>query len=149
MQKLLRLAFSRRPKTSKRLSSEAKKSRNRFVPQVEALEDRRMLSGSGLQLRLEEAGFAALTVVDGGPGDINPLPGVIVFTGSYGTFDLNVSAVLSKPQTGDPNTSSIDCSDSNASSTVGGVLNITWADTDYATPPFASNPGTFTSEIGG
>src|SRR5437016_4888025 len=102
MQKFFRLAFFRRRMTSKRLESNSKKGRHRFVPRVEALEDRRVLSGSGLQLRFEEVGFAAMTIVDGGPGDSSTSPGVILYIGPYGTFDLNFNAVFTKPQVEDP-----------------------------------------------
>src|SRR5262245_30497426 len=119
---------------SKRQGARPARHFRRYRPALELLEERRLLSF--FQLRFEQDGYAPLTITDGGPGDSLPDDeGSILFMGSYGTFSINVTGVDSKPQIGGTDTGHIDFETLNISSSVGGTLTITAADTDFASPP--------------
>jgi protocatechuate 3,4-dioxygenase beta subunit len=113
---------------------------------VERLEDR---WNPAFMLRLEQAGFAPLTLVDNGPGDGSPVLGNVQFIGSYGTFNFNVTAVQTKPLTPNTNAGEMDFNTFSMSSTAGGTLLMTAADTDYNVPSVDSNPLTLQTQIGG
>src|SRR5438132_10375695 len=82
------------------------------------------------QLRFEQAGFASKTVTDNGPEDSEPTTGIIFYSGAYGTFNIVVNTGRSKPDIGNGSThAEMDLNSSDFSSTTGGVLQITLADT--------------------
>jgi hypothetical protein len=82
-----------------------------------------------------------VTITDGGAGDLNPLAGVITFSGGLGVFTVNVTTGVSKPVIG-PNR--IDLNSVNVSGAGAGTLAIGLTDTD-----FAFGGDTVTNSIGG
>ena len=130
-----------------RRTSAGRSRSSRFSPRLELLEERTV---PAFQLRLEQAGFADLLITDNGPGDASDVVGSIQFVGSYGTFDINVTTGNSKPlRPTSPTMAHLDLATLNLSTTSGGTLIITLADTDFTTPSAVANPLTLTSEIGG
>jgi hypothetical protein len=86
------------------------------------------------RLRIENTGLGQGTVItDNGPGDSNPLTGVITFSGSLpGGFAVNVTTGLSKPMIGGTtNIAEIDLNSVNVQTTGAGTLRITLEDTDF------------------
>ena len=56
---------------------------------------------AAFKLRLIDSGTATtVTIADGGAGDASAVPGVIVFLGTVGNFDINVQVGQSKPTSG-------------------------------------------------
>jgi hypothetical protein len=102
---------------------------------------------AAFQLRFEEAGCAALTITDNGPGDSDPTVGRILFVGSYCDFDVNTTFGISKPLA--PNSSSeafMDFNTQNLATAKGGTLLLTLADTDF---DFPGSSLTLSSSVGG
>src|SRR5262249_8476851 len=90
---------------------------------------------AALKVRFEQSGFASLTVTDDGPLDSSPGLGTILYVGSYGTFDLNITFGLSKPYSpGSSAPAALIDLNSSISSSQGGALTITLADTDFNSP---------------
>lgn len=137
--------FSRRSTNFKQPSSRANSSTSRFRPQVESLEERQLLAA---QILLEQTGFAPLQVIDNGPGDTDPLVGSVVFTGSYGTFEMAVVALVSKPQLGSLTAAQMEFHYS-LLSMAGGTLRITGGDTDFVVPGAPFQLLRLTSTLGG
>ncbi len=100
-------------------------------------------------IRLEQEGFAPLTIVDEGPGDAASGFGNLQYVGVYGTFSLNATLANTKPILGGPISASLALSQFNIVSSTGGSLIITSGDTDYDAPSSANNPLTMKSVIGG
>src|SRR5579863_1500785 len=131
--------MKRNRKSNRKAFSTSAQGRFRQMSSYERLEDRSLLSGSGFQLRLEETGFAPVTIQD--PGHT----GTISFASvTYGTFTITSTTVNSKPGLAGAQT---DASTFDMSSSAGGTLTITWADTDF-TPPGPAGAGLL-STIGG
>ena len=86
------------------------------------------------RLRIENTGLGQGAVItDNGPGDSNPLTGVITFSGSLpGGCAVNVTTGLSKPMIGGTtNIAEIDLNSVNVQTTGAGTLRITLEDTDF------------------
>src|SRR5215471_21782106 len=105
-----------RPTVLARHPRTAVQRRGRHSLSVERLEDRVV---PAFILRLEEAGFASRTIVDNQPGDGDANLGSILFNGSYGTFNINSTAGISKPAVGSPDMAAIDLNTFNTSSSTG------------------------------
>jgi len=69
----------------------------------------------------------AVTIVDGGLGDMNPAAGVVTFIGSIGVWTVNVSTGISNSPFPHMDLSSVDMS------TGAGTLNIKFGDTNFTT----------------
>src|SRR5262245_21042661 len=91
--------FSRKSSKPKRVALRPSRTRPRFQPGFELLEDRVV---PALQTLLQQTGFADLLINDNGAGDSDPTAGAITFIGTYGTFDLTVTSAISKPLLGNP-----------------------------------------------
>jgi hypothetical protein len=105
-------------------------------------------ASAAFQARFEQSGFAPLTITDNGAGDLDPRVGIILFVGPYGTFDLNTTVGLSKPLIGNGTTQAqFDVNSKNASSSTGGTLVLTVADTDFTYP--LGNPLAVETHVGG
>src|SRR5262245_57753786 len=111
-------------------------SRWRYVPTFESLEDRRLLSGFSIKLI---SGPSSVQVYDGGPNDSNPTPGIIVFSGSFSVFNISVTSAQSKPAVGDSSYAQLLISDVQATSSVGGSLEVWASDTDFLLDPASGN----------
>ena len=88
-------------------------------------------------------GTNTITVTDGGVNDASSMLGVVVFNGTIGIWDINVSTGLSKPILGSANQPEMDLNSINHS-TGAGTLRITFTDTGFTLPG-----GTVTAAIGG
>jgi hypothetical protein len=76
-------------------------------------------------------GANVVTVEDDMAGDLDPTDGLILFSGSVGTFVVNVEVGQSKPILGGANIAQIDLNSANTSSAAGGLLTVSLTDTDY------------------
>jgi hypothetical protein len=86
------------------------------------------------RLRIEDViSGAGAVITDNGAGDINPLVGVITFSGSVpGGFTVNVTTGLSKPMIGGiTNIAEMDLNSVNVQTSGAGTLRITLEDTDF------------------
>ena len=90
-------------------------------------------------------GVTTVTVVDGGFGDLSATPGVVVFSGAVGVFDVNVTTGLSYPLLGAINQPSLNLDSVNVNSSGTGTLTVKLTTTDYVGP----GVGTATLETGG
>ena len=61
-----------------------------------------------LQIQLQAGASPVITVQDNGPGDGNPIIGLIHFVGSVGSYVVNVVAAQSKPFIGSPTNAQVD-----------------------------------------
>lgn len=105
-------------------------------------------ANASFQLRLEQAGCAPVTITDNGPGDSHPTVGAITFIGPYCTFDVNTTNGVSKPVVGNGSSQAeMDLNSLNVSSSTGGALEITLADTGYTFP--SVNPLSLENLVGG
>jgi len=89
-------------------------------------------------------GTTTVTVVDGGAGDLYPIPGVILYNGTIGVWNVVMNTGMTKPAIGTAQLPSIDYAN-NIMSTGAGTLTIKFGDTDFV------NPGggmTFTGAMG-
>jgi len=95
------------------------------------------------QLRVTASGGGSVLVTDNGVGDLNPLPGVIAFSGAVGDFTVNTITGLSKPILGSPNTPHTDLNSVNVTATSGGTILIELTDTGFTDggPVLASHVG--------
>jgi hypothetical protein len=98
---------------------------------------------AGLVLFLDDQIGNTVTINDNGIGDINPLAGVVTFSGSLGSWLVNVATGVSKPLLG-PNPN-IDLNSVDVSLGAGTLI-IRMTDTDFTVP---AGPTGFTSLIGG
>ena len=91
-------------------------------------------------------GTTTVSVTDGGAGDINPLAGVITYSGSIGNWLLNVATGITKPVfPGDKpqlDLNSVNLSSSGASAS---NLTIAFSDTDFVPAGWQG----FNSQVGG
>jgi hypothetical protein len=85
------------------------------------------------------SGADSATVADGGAGDLNPLAGVILFSGSLPGWDVNISSGFSKPTLGSADHPMLDLASANLSSGTGGTINIWLTDTDFSAIPTAAS----------
>lgn len=99
-------------------------------------------------------GGAGLTFFDGGPGDLQPGPGLLIVPGAAGVplipgiTTASFTATSNSP--GGPAFALMDLTYLvNATGSTGAVLTITAGDKDYSFPPFGANPLTLTSSYGG
>lgn len=76
----------------------------------------------------------AVTVFDGGPGDLSAVAGVVVFSGSVGAFNVNVTTGLSFPLLGSATAPVMDLNSVNVSSGAVGSLTVKLTTTDYIGP---------------
>lgn len=88
-------------------------------------------------------GFTTITIMDGSGLDASAAPGVIIFNGVIGVWDINVSTGLTKPIIGSPSNPQMDLN-SIDHSTGPGFLRIRFTDTG-----FIASPGSATAAIGG
>ncbi len=88
-------------------------------------------------------GFTTISVLDNSGLDGSPVPGVIVYNGVIGIWDINVSTGLTKPIIGSPSDPQMDLN-SVDHSTGPGFLKITFVDDG-----FIATAGTVTAAIGG
>ncbi len=73
-------------------------------------------------------------VVDGGAGDLSAAAGVVVFSGSVGVFDVNVTTGLSFPLLGSSTAPVLELNSVNVSSSGVGTLTIKFTTTGYTGP---------------
>jgi hypothetical protein len=105
-------------------------------------------------LRLSD-GVTTTTISDNGAGDLNPLLGVVVFSGGIGDFVVNVSTGITKPVAGSPSEPHTDLAsiDVFVDSVNSNVLTVSFTDVDFTGPlGFATSiveiGGTFTAAGG-
>lgn len=104
-----------------------------------------------LTLQLDNVGSSGVevTVVDQGPGDLNPMLGAVTFIGGpagpLGPFNMNVTNVFSKPVVGSSTAAILDLS-STVIGSAGGIFQIRASD-DFFTLPIG--PQFQISRIGG
>jgi hypothetical protein len=73
-----------------------------------------------------------VSVTDNGAGDLNPVVGVIVYTGAVGAFPVNVTSGVSKPIISNPpGVGDLDLNSVSINTGGAGTLVITLTDTDY------------------
>jgi|SRR5215510_3528736 len=90
-----------------------------------------------MRLRIEDlvAGVGAV-ITDNGPGDSNPLVGVLTFSSGVGSFAVNVTTGLSKPLIGGvSDLGQIDLNSVNVLTSGAGTLRLTLEDTGYVAGP--------------
>ena len=75
-------------------------------------------------------GTTTTTIMDNGPGDINPLVGAIAWNGVIGVWDINLDQGLTKPIMGSATNPAMDLSFS-AHSTAGGTLQLLFVDSGF------------------
>ena len=75
-------------------------------------------------------GTTTTTIMDNGPGDINPLVGAIAWNGVIGVWDINLDQGLTKPIMGDATHPAMDLSFS-AHSSAGGTLQLLFVDSGF------------------
>jgi SdrD B-like domain/Putative Ig domain len=92
-------------------------------------------SAQSLKLRLEQPGFAPLTIADNGPGDADSTVGKISINTTYGTFTIVAETGVSKPVVGGPTRAEVDLNSFNLTSAAGGTLTLTLEDADFLIPP--------------
>lgn len=100
---------------------------------------------AALSLSLNDGVGNSIVVEDNGAGDLNPLAGVVLWSGDLGVWDVNVSTGLSKPILGSSASPSMDLNSVNLS-TGAGSLTIMLTDTGFIGG--VPNIGTFVA-IGG
>ena len=83
------------------------------------------------------------TIVDNGVGDLNPDSGIVLFSGSLGVFNINVTSGFTKPAVGSAAAPEIDISSFN-NATAAGTLTITFSEGG-----FTGFPGTVKADFGG
>src|SRR5207248_9985923 len=90
-------------------------------------------------------GIAADTkvIVDIGVGDLNPASGVVLFSGSLGVFNINVTSGFTKPAVGSASAPEIDISSFN-NARAAGTLTITFSEDG-----FTGFPGNIVADFGG
>src|SRR5262245_7053672 len=112
---------NRRRTRAEKNTKRASRRERKFVPMMERLESRWVPT---LTIRVEQTGFAALTIADGDPPDTNLNVNAVNFIGNYGTFLLNITAAVSKSAAdAAQNIGHIDLSDSNfTANNSGGTL---------------------------
>jgi hypothetical protein len=95
----------------------------------------------------DTADGASVTIHDNGIGDLNPLAGVITFSGTVGEFAINVTTGESKPVLGSPTQAKMDLNsvDTKLIGSKADTLTIKLSDTDFG--PTAA--GTLKQEVGG
>ncbi|MGA1865754.1 MAG: LPXTG cell wall anchor domain-containing protein [bacterium] len=101
-----------------------------------------------LQLTDPMAGLPVI-VQDGSPLDLNPIVGAVTYVGTVpssgiGTWNLNVTTGVTKPEIGDSVQMSMDLNSIDATSVNGGTLIIQFSDDN-----FGPGTGSFITEIGG
>lgn len=79
-------------------------------------------------------GITTVSVTDGGIGDLSATPGVVVFSGAVGVFDVNVTTGLSYPLLGSLTAPKLDLNSVNVSSGGTGILTVKLTTTDYVGP---------------
>jgi len=79
-------------------------------------------------------GITTVAVTDGGAGDLSATPGVVVFSGAVGVFDVNVTTGLSYPLLGTLSQPRLDLNSVNVSSGGTGTLTVKLTTTDYTGP---------------
>ncbi|MBV9179684.1 MAG: PEP-CTERM sorting domain-containing protein [Acidobacteria bacterium] len=93
-------------------------------------------------------GASTLTIVDNGPGDTNPAPGVIgIASGTtVGTFTIDNAGSIGFPTAGSPTSPVLDMNSLDVTNTgAPGTLQILVSETDFATSGLVS----FTGQLGG
>lgn len=88
---------------------------------------------AGVIIELSD-GFTTVSVADGSGSDLSATPGVVVFSGSVGVFDVNVTTGLSYPLLGSLNAPVLDLNSVNVSSGGTGTLTVKLTSTDYTGP---------------
>lgn len=76
-------------------------------------------------------GVVTKSVTDGGVGDLSPTPGVVVFSGTVGVFDVNVTTGLTKPLLGSATEPIMDLNSVNVNSGAVGTLTVKLTSTDF------------------
>ena len=96
-------------------------------------------ASADFRLRVEDLTSGIGTVVtDNGAGDLNPLTGVITFSGAVGIFPVNVTTGVSKPMIGGiTDLGQIDLNSVNIITSGPGSLRLTLEDTGYLADPLA------------
>jgi hypothetical protein len=86
-------------------------------------------------LRLSD-GVTTTTISDNGAGDLNPLLGVVTFSGGIGDFVVNVSTGITKPVIGSPNSPITDLNSIDVFLDGGSpnVLTVSFTDVDFTGP---------------
>jgi len=96
-------------------------------------------ASADFRLRVEDLTSGIGTVItDNGAGDLNPVAGVITFSGSVGNFPVNVTTGVSKPLIGGiTDLGQIDLNSVNIITQGAGSLLLTLEDTGYLADPLA------------
>lgn len=79
-------------------------------------------------------GITTVSVADGSASDLSTTPGVVVFSGIVGVFDVNVTTGLSYPLLGSLSEPIMDLNSVNVSSGGTGTLTVKLTTTDYTGP---------------
>lgn len=101
-------------------------------------------SEAALILELSD-GFTTTTVFDGGGGDFSATPGIVVFSGTIGVFDVNVTTGLGYPYQGSLTQPELTLDSINVSGGGAGILTVKLTSTDLLGPSL----GTTTLESSG
>ena len=78
-------------------------------------------------------GFSTVTVSDQGAGDLDANTGAIVYSGSIGTFTINVTTGITKPVLGSASQPMLDLNSIVVTGAAAGSLTIKFSDTDFIT----------------
>lgn len=102
-------------------------------------------ANAAMVLQLNDGVAPTVTITDGGAGDLDAAAGVILFSGSVGSFNVNFSSGIS---TSTPDIAELTMS-SSVNSLTGGTLSILLTDTGFLAPAgdalAVSLAGTFTN----
>ena len=98
---------------------------------------------SALPIMILSDGTTTITVTDNSANDVDGRAGAIIFNGTVGTFNLNVTTGLSKPMLGSAAWPKMDLNDISVSSESGGTLTITFSDSGF------EGPAVLSSAVGG
>jgi hypothetical protein len=90
------------------------------------------------ELRIgDTADAVSVTVVDNGPGDLNPAPGVILYSATVGEFFISVTTAMSKPVIGSASSPfmDLDVVATKLANSQADTLTVMASDTDFSPPP--------------
>ncbi len=94
-------------------------------------------------------GITTATCADGAGCDLSGAAGVVVFSGSVGAFNVNVTTAITYPVLGSAAAAEIDLNSVNVSSFGGGTLTILASEAGYTGPIDGSGIASFDTLVGG
>ena len=102
-----------------------------------------------LTLWFDDFSSPMFSVADGSAQDSNNLPGVVTFIGSIGTWTINVTTGVSKPQIGDAANPQLDLNSVNVTTEAAGHLRFAVVDSGFTGPISGGVAGPFDFGVGG